>query len=97
MTRSHSIKTAAIAIVAALTLSTTAHADEVSLTSYVDSLVVEQVQETKADIRNQSEQAVLSASHRFSLTEQSPQEMVAKVTVTFLDSADAEIIDNDAE
>ena len=87
MTRSHTFKTAAIALVAALTISTSVHADEVTLASYVDSLVSEQVHHTKTDIENQSKEAVLTTSHRFTLDETMPQEMVAKVTVTFLDSA----------
>lgn len=90
MELSTSIKTAASVVIAIGTVffASTASAHNNSVENYLDAVVTAHVAQTKAEIANQSEEQVLTANHRFTLDSDESEELVAKVTVTYLTKAD---------
>ena len=85
-----SIKTAASVVIAIGTFffASTVSAHNHSVENYLDAVVTAHVAQTKNEIENQSEEQVLTANHRFSLDSEETEELVAKVTVTYLSKAD---------
>ena len=59
--------------------------------NYLDVLVATHVTEARAEINNQTEQTVLSANYHFELDADKSDDLVAKVTVTYLTKADIKL------
>jgi len=85
-----SLKTAAatIALLGSIGFASAATAHNHDVENYLDAVVNAHVAETKAEINNQAEQHVLTANYHFELDADNSDDLVAKVTVTYLTKAD---------
>jgi hypothetical protein len=77
-------KIAAATLIAGLSLGATAQASEVSHEDMVGVIMAKVISSTQQELRNNLDQAILSASHAFNIIDKNPY--VATVMITDLES-----------